>query len=50
MDEKGINQLELSEKTGLTPMTIGRLYLVGDLTVYFVKSLCTKNFDKFQLK
>ena len=26
MDEKGINRLELSEKTGLAPTTIGRLY------------------------
>ncbi len=26
MDEHGINQLELSEKTGLAPTTIGRLY------------------------
>jgi transcriptional regulator with XRE-family HTH domain len=26
MDEKGISQLELSEKTGLAPTTIGRLY------------------------
>jgi transcriptional regulator with XRE-family HTH domain len=26
MDKKGISQLELSEKTGLAPTTIGRLY------------------------
>ncbi|MBE9085782.1 helix-turn-helix transcriptional regulator [Tolypothrix sp. LEGE 11397] len=47
MDEKGISQLELSEKTGLAPTTIGRLY--RNQSSRFDVSTLEKLADFFQL-
>ena len=48
MDAENINQLQLSEKTGLAPTTIGRLYR-NQASRFDVETL-EKLADYFQLK